>query len=152
MKNKIGKLIFVSFLLTTTCSSYIRSSASATAPGIMEAKVLWLKDKSRVGKFDFALSLTNESDKGVIIFLTDIACSKGGVNGDIKHTFYNTGERTIDFKPGQTKKFNLVCRLPQLTDNNQFIVKIKRISEDLNNDGRDAGKVLYNDLSMTINL
>ena len=148
-------LVAVIFSIATTTLSFAKDrvvldSASATAKGVMEARVLWLKDKE--DKFDFELVLNNLSESGQIVYLHDVACQKGSVTGEAKHTFFNTGERTIDFKPGQTKKLKLVCRLGTDVFSNTYSIKIRRINSNPNFDGKTVGKLLAKDLNISIKL
>lgn len=69
----------------------------------------WVKPKG--DKYDLNLNIENTTSDFVIVFLSDLACFQGDQKGDLKHTFFNTGERTIDFGPHQHKDFNAVCRL-----------------------------------------
>jgi len=153
--NKKLALFLVIAAVGTSCAHKKRekrvlaSTSSAKAGGIMEARVDWLKKKKE--KFDFGLTLSNLTENGLIIYLNDITCAKGNVTGEVKHTFFNTGERTIDFRPGETKKFKLVCRLYSQVDSDQFKVAIRRINSNPSNDGKTVGKLLYKDLKVPIN-
>jgi hypothetical protein len=161
MKNmnlaNLGKLVLVAAFSISCASngghghgSKAQVSASAKAGGVMEARVNWLKDKHN--KVDFDLTLINSTEKGLIVYLYDISCMKGKVTGEVKHTFFNTGERTIDFKPGQSKEFKLVCNLGSDVAANDFKVIVKRINENLNNDGKTTGKVLARNLTVPVTL
>lgn len=125
-------------------------SAAATAKGIMEARVQWIKDKKN--KFDFELVLTNLTESGLIVYLHDISCKKGKVVGEAKHTFFNTGERTMDFKPGQSKKFKLVCKLGVEEFSDKYVVGVRRVSSNPNFDGKTVGKLLAKDLNISIKM
>jgi hypothetical protein len=152
MKKNLLTLALIS-AFTVGCASKNRVSVGGTpvkAGNIMEARVNWLKDKK--DKFDFNLSLQNTSDKGVIIYLNDISCMKGTSTGEVKHTFFNTGERTIDFRPGQMKEFKLVCILGHEVPDNSFKVIVKRINEDQFGNGTTAGKILARNLTIPVTL
>lgn len=127
----------------------LASTSTTKAGGVMEARINWLKDKKN--KFDFELVLSNLKETGLIVYLNDIACKKGSVIGEVKHTFFNTGERTIDFRPGETKRFKLVCKLFGEVQSDKFNVTIKRINSNPSNDGKTVGKLLLRDLSVPIN-
>ena len=112
----------------------------AKADGVLGMTVAWVKDKG--SKYDIRLTLTNERDEeGVIVYLHDVHCYKGALKGEAKHTFFNTGERTIDFKPGESKSFNLVCRVGSETTG-PVRINIARVYENPSNDGKTAGKVI----------
>src|SRR4051794_17629104 len=96
------------FLLATivlySMASYAKYEPSPEnkmeAKGVMTMTVAWIKDKSK--KFDINVTIRNDNNtSGIIIFLHDMGCQRGGVTGSLKHTFFNTGERTIDFRPNQ---------------------------------------------------
>ena len=149
----LSSLALMTSLTLLACSSHrknLSSEALALAPNVMEARVVWLKDKGK--KFDFQASLHNTSQSGLIVYLADIACSKGGVTGELKHTFFNTGERTIDFRAGERKSFNFVCKLGDNVSSNQFLFSVRKISANENNDGRSAGKVLFRNLNVPVTL
>lgn len=117
------------------------------AKGVLTAYVGWIKDKG--GKFDLNLSIHNEDgDKGLIVFLSDMGCERGKVRGELKHTFFNTGERTIDFKPNQTKSFNLVCKVEGKTAGD-FKLSINRAYDNPSLDGKTVGKVIAKNLTWT---
>lgn len=144
------------FFITGILPSYAKrdkvvlDSAVATAKGIMEARVEWVKDKK--SKFDYGLVLSNLTETGLIVYLHDIACKKGNVSGETKHTFFNTGERTIDFKPGETKRFKLVCKLHTEVFSDNYSVSIRRVNSNPNYDGKTVGKLLYKGLNIPIKM
>jgi len=94
-------------------------------------------------KFDINLHVQNEDpDQGIIIYLSDIRCSRGGRRGEMKHTFFNTGERTIDFRPGEKKDFNLVCRTGSDGRGGEILIGVDRVYSNPGLDGRTVGKVI----------
>jgi len=115
------------------------------AKDIVTASVPWIKDKG--GKFDVSLTIHNENpEKGMIIFLNDMGCFRGKVRGELKHTFFNTGERTIDFKPNETKTFTLVCRVSGET-RGDFRLTMSKVYSNPSMDGKTIGKVIAKDLA-----
>lgn len=116
-----------------------------TAKNVVTVSVPWIKDKG--DKFDVNLNVHNDdSDNGIIIFLSDLGCQRGTVRGQLKHTFFNTGERTIDFKPNETKSFNLVCRLAG-EPRGDFKLSVAKVYSNPSMDGKTVGKVLAKDLN-----
>lgn len=112
-----------------------------TAKGVISFWGAWVKDKG--DKFDINLHVQNEDqDQGIIIYLSDIRCSHGGRRGEIKHTFFNTGERTIDFRPGEKKAFNLVCRTGSDGRGGEILIGVDRVYSNPGLDGRTVGKVI----------
>src|SRR3712207_1781954 len=80
----------------------------AEAKGVISLWAEWIKDKD--DKFDARLHIRNESSDHIIVLLRDMTCGRGDRHGTLKHTFFNTGERTMDFGPGEEKDFNVVCK------------------------------------------
>ena len=110
-------ILVMSFLLTQA-SWAGRIQLSPAANKVQKKNVIavwaeWVKDKGE--KFDVRLGIQNIGDTPMIVLLRDIGCTKGKSKGNMKHTFFNTGEKTIDFQGGETKTMNLVCRLPHDT-------------------------------------
>ena len=107
----------------------------------------WLKDKGK--KYDVQLNIENGSKNDLIILLSDMSCFRGENRGTLKHTFFNTGERTIDFRVGQMKPFNLVCDY-RAKGEGDFKIIISRIFDNPGGDGRTRGKVIGNDLEWKV--
>lgn len=113
--------------------------------GVVTVAIPWLKDKG--DKYDINLSIHNENDeKGMIIFLSDLGCKRGGVAGQLKHTFFNTGERTIDFRPGQTKEMTLVCKT-EGSKSGAFELTVAKVYANPTLDGKTVGKILARNLN-----
>src|SRR5262249_52059607 len=131
--------VMVSVLLLSACGSgpiHPDVSTAASKDGVAKVWVAWVKDKGK--KFDMNLNLTNLSDKKhMIIFLSDISCGRGGTNGVVRHTLFNSGERTINFAPGQSKAFNTVCVLPAKASGD-YVVTVGKIFDNPSGDGRAA--------------
>ena len=109
----------------------------------------WVKDKGK--KYDLNLNIANNTDKDVIIMLEEMSCFRGSNRGALKHTFFNTGERVIDFRAGQMKGFNLVCDL-QANVEGDFKIKVAKVYENLGGDGKTRGKAIASDLEWKINI
>lgn len=117
------------------------------AKDVLTVTVPWIKDKG--SKFDVNIVMQNDSaDKSIVVFLSDMNCGRGAQLGQLKHTFFNTGERTIDFHPKQTKSFNLVCNYGEKTKGD-FKLSIAKVYDNPSNDGKTVGKVLAKDLNWT---
>ncbi len=143
----IGVVLFSS--LVGGCShgkiSVDQEATRGVADGVFEITAEWVKPKS--DKYDIRLKLYNPSEKGIIVLLHDLACFRGTASGELKHTFFNTGERTIDFKPGETKKMNTVCRFEGREPKGEFRIVAKRVYEDKDGEGKNRGKVLAKDVT-----
>ena len=147
MRKSIGftaALVIVLFQVSA-CSKRVQLTAESnrTEKGGIVASANWLKDKG--SKYDIQFSITNNFERDVIINLHDISCSKGSVPGTIKHTFFNTGERRIDLKNGESKNFNFVCRLSSKTDG-PYKVTIRRVYDNPTGDGIKTEKVLVENI------
>jgi hypothetical protein len=112
-------------------------SNSNVSNEVVSMTVLWLKDKGK--KFDVEIQVQNKSNDDVIIKLGDMNCGKGAAGGQLKHTFFNTGERTIDFTPHQMKQFRLVCDIGQAVPGD-FQITINRVFDNPQGDGATRGK------------
>lgn len=129
------------FLTLAACgSAQIHPETATVTPNkVIDMKANWVKDKSK--KWDIELAMTNKSEKDIIIMLSDLQCSRGNTNGMLHHTFFNTGERTIDFHKSQTKIFRLVCDTGTPTEGD-FKIVINRIYDNPSADGTTKGKVV----------
>jgi hypothetical protein len=123
------------------------SDNKVTRPGVFSVFADWIKEKDK--KYDLNISLINEHSKPVIVLMTEMKCFRGKAQGELKHTFFNTGEKTIQFASGQLKNFNLVCKsIDQKTG--EYGVAIGNIYENASGDGRTLGKVLAKDITWQI--
>lgn len=141
MKYAFGLLVVIG-LLSASCSHRQELSADQnkiTRPGVISVSADWVKMKGK--KFDIGLNLTNEHSKSIIVLLKEIKCFKGKNEGMLKHTFFNTGERTIDLRPGQMKAFRFVCDGGDKEDSEMKIV-IGKVYENPNDDMKTTGKTL----------
>jgi len=118
-----------------------------TKNDIVSFNVTTLKDKGKT--YDIMMSVQNVSDKDIIIMLNDMQCFKGNLQGELKHTFYNTGERTIDFRKGQLKNFKMVCRLGDKTKGDYRIL-VSRIFDNPGADGETKGKVIGSNIEVKL--
>ncbi len=115
-----------------------------TKSGVFTFWPAWIKDKG--SKYDINMNVKNESKtKSMVVLLRDIECSKDGVRGELKHTLFNIGEKTIDLKPYEHKEFNLVCRFPEKISG-KYQIEVKKVYDNPNGDGATRGKVLAENL------
>ncbi len=117
--------------------------AKVSRQGIISVTARWVKDKG--DKFDLNLVVENLRDEGIIVYLKDIRCQRGNQGGRLKHTFFNTGERTIDFASGEIKDFNMVCDHYQKAKG-PFKINITKVYSNPENDGETRGKVIAEDV------
>jgi hypothetical protein len=117
------------------------------AKGIVTVEIPWINDEG--DSYDVQFRVTNDNDdKGMIIFMSDLSCKRGNVTGRLKYTFFNAGERTIDFKPGETKEFKMVCKTED-HKKGDFKLNIARIYNNPSLDGKTVGKIIAKGLSFT---
>ncbi len=116
-------------------------SGAVTKAGVIAVNVNWIKDKKK--KFDIEFKLTNErtDGKALIVNLAEIKCGRGTDPGEMKHTFFNTGEKTINLHGGETKQFRTVCRIGKVSEGKAFL-EILRVYDNPANDGKTIGKIL----------
>lgn len=141
----IRKMIVV-FLLLTACGSSKKVNDPqnfATMKGIITVWAEWVKDKGR--RVDSEFHIRNDSDKFIIVLFHDMTCSKGDRTGTLKYTFFNTGERTIDLGPGQTKSANMVCNFPASVKG-PLKVSISKVFENPSKDRATPGKLVASDV------
>ena len=141
----IPAVLSATFLLLA-CSHQVELKAEQTrveAQGLA-LQVNWLKDKGK--KYDVELGITNNTGKDIVFQLGDMSCFRGTQQGMLKHTFFNTGERTIDFRSGQAKIFRLVCTLGNVAEG-EYMIKIHNIRENPNGDGSSTGKLLIKSIA-----
>ncbi|HMN67136.1 MAG TPA: hypothetical protein PKC28_01225 [Bdellovibrionales bacterium] len=120
-----------------------------TKKDVVTFSVPWIKDKG--AKWDFQLNVHNENpEKGMIVFLSDISCKRGKVVGVVKHTFFNTGERTMDFKPNERKEFKLVCRT-EGAERGDFVLSVRKVYDNPSMDGKTVGKSVAENLTWNQN-
>lgn len=148
MKTMSIILVFLCSTLAQASEKYSPDPANQMiAKDIVSIGVPWIKDKGK--KFDVNVRIHNESpEKGIIIFLSDMGCKRGAVRGELKHTFFNTGEKTIDFKPNETKSFTLVCRTSS-EGRGDFNLTVSKVYSNPSMDGKTVGTVIAKDLTWT---
>ena len=121
-----------------------KSNSEVKVDGVISVWSSWVKDKK--DKFDLQLNIVNLDEKqGLIVMLQDMGCKRGDVTGTLKHTFFNTGERTIDLKPGQSKSFNMVCKTP-IPVKGDYVVTFGKVYANPKLDGYTQGPILAQSL------
>lgn len=146
MKSRLFVLALGCLLVGCSHGRKIKFSPSenrVTRSGAISLSAEWLKDKGK--RFDIGLRLRNEHEKPVIVLLREMRCYRGNTEGVLKHTFFNTGERTIDLRVGQLKSFKFDCVVGERT-HGDFRVIVGRVYENGSGDGRSLGKVLAQDV------
>ena len=121
-------------------------SYAVTKVGAATVWADWVKDKKT--KFDVHLNIRNENkDTGIIVMQGEMGCARGAVTGELKYTFFNTGERMIDLKPNQTKSFNLVCKLPTQAKG-EYTITVGHVYTNPSLDGKTIGKPVAQDFAI----
>jgi hypothetical protein len=136
-------VLSLGLLLCACGAKKVKLSEGKAVKNGVEVWANWLKDKGK--KFDVQLNIHNASKNDIIIELKDMSCSRGETVGRLEHTFFNTGERTIDIRVNQLKTFNLVCTYDNITKGD-FKIAIDRIYDNPKADGKDRGNVLAHGL------
>lgn len=109
----------------------------------------WVKDKG--SKYDIQFAIQNISENPFLFYLRDFDCFRGATPGRLKHTFFNTGERTIDFAVGEVKRFTMFCKHGPV-GGGDFRLRIGQIFANPSGDGRTAGDVITQDVNWIQNL
>lgn len=138
--------LFTSLAVISCASKSVdTSAATATQSKVLTIRAAEVKDKGK--KYDvIGLSLTNETEKNIIVLLNDLICYRGNVQGTVKHTFFNTGERTIDMGARQKKSFNIVCKLGEKVKAGDYRIVVARVYDNPSNDRRTTGKEIAKDV------
>ena len=146
MKKIALVMIMLSGLNAFAADKYIPDPENQMkAKDIVTVSIPWIKDKG--SKFDLNVNVHNENpEKGMIIFLSDMGCNRGTVRGELKYTFFNTGEKTIDFKPNETKSFNMVCKTAG-NPRGDFKLSIAKVYNNPSLDGKTVGTVIAKELT-----
>jgi len=150
MKQSMQLVLCVAILMTYSACSGSRIKMDA-GENVVKAKTIevsanWIKDKGK--KFDVDLNIKNNTDHGIIIMLAEISCAKGKLSGGLKHTFFNTGEKTIDFTAHERKTFRLVCNLGSETEGN-YKITIGEVYNNKSGDGKSKDKVIEKNIVWT---
>jgi hypothetical protein len=145
MKNHLLILSLLAFSPTLFAgrTDIAESDNKVTKPGVISLYAHWVKDKGK--KYDIGYNMKNEHDKGIIVLLSEVHCYRGSSQGQLKHTFFNTGERTINFGAGELKSFNLVCQLGA-ENKGEYKITVGNVYENASGDGKTMGKVLAKDV------
>ncbi len=144
------RLILIALLIVnTSCASrrMLSDNNAVTSPGVMKVWANWVKDKGE--KFDIQFVMQNLQDTAMIVKLHDVQCARGKRTGSIKHTFFNTGERTIDLMPHESKRFNLVCRVG-VDSRGPFNMRIVKVYANPEQDGESIGQVIAKNIIWSI--
>ena len=145
-------ILILLFIFCSACSSRKKLEADTNKvvmKGVMSVWANWVKDKGK--KYDIQLAIENRHKGDIIIYLRDIRCLRGNSSGSLKHTFFNTGERTIDFTPNEIKEFNLVCRLHS-KESGPYRIIIRKVYSNPSQDGESKGEVIAENIEWSVNL
>ena len=120
-----------------------------TRPNIAKVSVEWIKNKGK--KFDVHLSIENLADFPIIMMLSDFKCSKSGHTAALRHTHWNMGERTIDFKTGESKDFTMVCPHGEVDEKEpEYKINIQRVDSNKSGDGKTTGQIIAKDIEWKV--
>lgn len=145
----LSLFLVIPMLISCAGKKITPGESSKVSKGPVTVWASWVKDKGK--KYDLQFHIGNEGDKDMIVQLADMSCRKGGSTGDLRHTFFNTGERTIDIRVGRSKSMVMVCNLGAKTQG-AYVIAIAKVYENPGGDGVTRGKVLANDVEWHLNL
>lgn len=150
---KMKYLIILLLIFSSACSSRKKLESVSNKVEAKDAIRLWanwVKDKGK--KYDVQLAIENIHKSDIIIYLKDIRCFRGNSSGQFKHTFFNTGERTIDFVIDEVKEFNLVCRLNAEGEKGPYKIVIEKVYSNPSQDGKSRGEVIAENIQWSVQL
>lgn len=124
------------------------SDNRVTVPGVISLSAEWVKDKGK--KYDVHFKMRNEHDKPIIVLFREMQCWRGSLIGELKHTFFNTGEKTIDLHRAEMKEMNLVCRLSEEAKGGEYRLVVGSVYENASGDGHSLGKVLKHNITWQV--
>jgi hypothetical protein len=151
MKNTIV-LFFVFLVCSYSFAGKVDIAVSdnkVTKAGIISLYAEWVKDKGK--KYDIGFNIRNESDKGIIVLLSEMRCYRGKEEGVLKHTFFNTGEKTINFRSGELKSMTLVCRLTT-KEEGEYRITVGHVYANASGDGKTLGKELLKNVEWKVRI
>lgn len=148
------RLMNTKILLLGLCMAFVSVSCSSKRIKIKEEErsvtkngftlsADWINPKK--GKFDVNFTIANDTkDKSFMIPLEEIQCGRGSANGELKHTFFNTGTRNFRIHAQQKKTFRLVCELApdDAEATGDFRIKIPRVYDFSKGDVQDKSHVI----------
>ena len=145
-------IMFASLMLSTKAfaSDKLTPNLVEKIPGVMDITVKEINDKVSRKKFDILISLKNTSDQPLLIFMGEMHCSKGGVEGKLGHAFFGLGEQAMDLKLGQTKEFRYVCSFTQKIKTGDFELYFGQVYSNPSNDGKTTDKVLTKSMKVVV--
>jgi len=144
--------VLFALLATTACvKTRFELDEAVEMKDVMRIKVIQLRDKFKKGKYDVSLEVSNLNDKSLVFYYGEIRCFRDGQLGRLDYPFFGAGERAIDLKPHETKRFNYTCKTERTRKPGQaFKLVYGRIFENPNNDGLTSGRILGKDLSLEV--
>lgn len=140
MKQTVLFCLALGFIAVGCAHKKFVSDKVAIKEGVISMWADWVKPKGK--KFDMHFHIKNESEKTIIVMLRDMNCMRGDKTGQIRYTFFNTGERMIDLGPGIDKHANMVCDLGVDVGGGDFKVNLARVYDNPSHDGKTPGEVL----------
>jgi hypothetical protein len=121
-----------------------------TIPGVVTLYGEWIKEKGK--KYDLSFAIQSEAPKNIIIQLSDMHCSHGDMQGELEHTFFNVGEKVINFKPHELKKFTFVCKIGSKVETGEYKIVVDTVYENASGDGKTLGKGLAKEVEWKVRI
>jgi hypothetical protein len=134
-KNKLMIFVFPLFLAGCGSQKIVPNSGDIvlSQKGLLDFTVSWVKDQSKA--FETEVRISNTGEKSILIFQNDFLCYRGDIQGQLKASFFDKKEKTLDFKPGDVKLLKLVCDLQNPTKG-PFKLVLKKVVEDKDSNGK----------------
>jgi hypothetical protein len=125
------------FLLTFSCAS---KHSHMDGKKVVEEGVLSISGPSIDGgdkRFSGNLTVKNQSGSALLVYLHDIKCNQGKVDGFVK----NPGNRRINIPAGAAKALDLECVLPKEAEGKRRF-NLSKVFQNPNGDGKTSGKMI----------
>jgi hypothetical protein len=117
--------------------------SSAEVPNIVTIRTGWIKDKKN--SFDAELWITNTGKTGIVVPVTKISCSRGGMMGSFRFSKYDGG--FLQVVSGEQRRIIGKCALGA-KNKGEWIISFKDIAALAENGG--AGKVLSKEVNLRL--
>lgn len=118
--------------------------SSAEVPNVITIRTGWIKDRRKA--FDAELWLTNTGKNGIVVPVTKIGCSRGGMTGSFQFLRFDSG--LLSVVPGEQRKIVGRCDV-SVKNTGEWVISFKDIAAQAENGG--AGKVITKEINLKLN-
>jgi len=116
-------LIVLGALSLASCSTRIPVNEVVTATDVIRVTASLITDNKK--QFSITMDATNLRSESIFFYLSEAACSKGGVSGRIRPArMFTIGERHINLDPRETKPLKFSCIFASKQEKGDYQVSI----------------------------